>query len=64
MSPFEKKEVLVKGKFPSQRDGATMVLVHYLDPDYDITEKVAFVLFGGDRFRMTYNDLYCFTLDD
>ena len=55
-------ESILKGVFPTQRDGQSLVIIEQVeDEEIGIINK-AIVLFGGDRFRMTYNDLYCFYL--
>eukprot|EP00347_Sterkiella_histriomuscorum_P016276 403353813 len=50
----------IQCRYPTHRDGMSIVIIEQvIDEVLGITNK-AVVLFGGDRFKMAYNDLYCF----
>ncbi|CDW74556.1 kelch motif family protein [Stylonychia lemnae] len=59
---FSPREGIVSGKFPTQRDGMTINLMCEYSDEIGGKNQKSIILFGGDRFRMTYNDLYCFNL--
>ena len=61
MLKLEKGSIVAKtvSLFPSQRDGASIVFFEVVDPLTGIRQR-SIVLFGGDRFKMSYSDLYRF----